>query len=167
MITESVLFSGVDASQIYSDPFGGSFPMSRQVYKDHFKVITFRQGIPHPEYDDYLHMGQVPAVTEANAIRQNGIAGNAYRANQDDQTVPAVQTAPIFDADPPRRTFIHLCSSGDLSATDDCYADNGSCSMVKITPDIDLRSSAGVDYVLQQVRVATSIHPAAHGTKEN
>ena len=126
--------------RIYSDPFHGSFGVNNQ---DLFKVISFQHGTPHPEYDDYFHMGLEPGVNEANAIRRNGIAGNAHNAHRESQTVPNVQVSPTPEADSPQRTFVDFCSSDNSMASDDCYADNGSCSMVKITPDDELGAMLG------------------------
>ena len=82
--------------RIYSDPYGGSFPWS----KDYFEVISFQHGIPHPEYDDFLHMGLKPGTNEADAIRREGISGNSHRAHKESRVIPAVEAAPAQVIDP-------------------------------------------------------------------
>ena len=60
--------------RMYTDPYGGSF---ERMNKDDFEIFLFKHGSPHPEYDDYLHMGSYLGAKEADAIRRNGMVGNA------------------------------------------------------------------------------------------
>ena len=87
--------------RIYNDPMGGSFERFNPAY---FEVFHFEYGNPHPEYDDFLHMGSVPGDKEADAIRRNGMRSGYRRSHKEGQAVP-LSSEPVAVAD---LSLIHI-----------------------------------------------------------
>ena len=70
--------------RIYNDPMCGSFERFNSAY---FEVFHFEFGVPHPEFDDFLHMGSIPGDKEADAIRRNGMRNGCRRSYKEGQAL--------------------------------------------------------------------------------